>query len=72
MGLVRSKGTKPEMIVRRLVHSLGYRYRLHDRTLPGHPDLVLNRSLIGLPAHHCSIVVKSPVFLSETEPLDCD
>jgi len=40
MGRVRAKDTKPEMAVRRLVHSLGYRYRLHSRTLPGHPDLV--------------------------------
>src|SRR5687768_14302240 len=40
MSLVRSKDTQPEMIVRRLVHSLGYRYRLHDRSLPGAPDLV--------------------------------
>ncbi len=40
MGRVRAKDTKPEMVVRRLVHSLGYRYRLHSRTLPGHPDMV--------------------------------
>lgn len=40
MGLVKSRNTKPEMRVRRLVHALGYRYRLHDRKLPGHPDLV--------------------------------
>jgi DNA mismatch endonuclease (patch repair protein) len=40
MSLVRSKDTRPEMIVRRLVHSLGYRYRLHQRCLPGAPDLV--------------------------------
>jgi DNA mismatch endonuclease (patch repair protein) len=40
MGRVRNKDTKPEMVVRRLVHSLGYRYRLHSRTLPGHPDMV--------------------------------
>lgn len=37
---VRSKDTAAEMIVRRLVHSLGARYRLHDATLPGHPDIV--------------------------------
>lgn len=36
----RSKDSKPEMVVRRLLHSLGYRYRLHCRDLPGHPDLV--------------------------------
>lgn len=37
---MRSKDSKPEMLVRRLVHGLGYRYRLHDRRLPGTPDLV--------------------------------
>jgi DNA mismatch endonuclease (patch repair protein) len=40
MGRVRNKDTKPELTVRRLVYSMGYRYRLHSRTLPGHPDLV--------------------------------
>jgi len=40
MGRVRSKDTKPELRVRRLVHGLGYRYRLHGRALPGCPDLV--------------------------------
>ena len=40
MSLVRSTGTKPELIVRQLAHSLGFRYRLHLTTLPGTPDLV--------------------------------
>lgn len=40
MALVRSKNTKPEMAVRRLVHGMGYGYRLHRRDLPGKPDLV--------------------------------
>ena len=40
MGLVRAKNTKPELLVRRLVHRLGYRFRLHRRDLPGKPDLV--------------------------------
>lgn len=40
MALVRSKNTKPERIVRRLAHGMGYRYRLHRRDLPGTPDLV--------------------------------
>jgi len=40
MGRIRSKDTKPELRVRRLVHSLGYRYRLHRSDLPGKPDLV--------------------------------
>lgn len=40
MALIRSGDTKPELVVRRLVHGLGYRYRLHGRRLPGRPDLV--------------------------------
>lgn len=40
MSRVRGKDTKPEMVVRRLVHGMGYRYRLHRRNLPGIPDLV--------------------------------
>jgi len=40
MALVRGKDTGPEMIVRRLVHRLGFRYRLHGKKLPGRPDLV--------------------------------
>lgn len=40
MSLVRAKNTKPETVVRRLVHALGWRYRLHVRSLPGCPDLV--------------------------------
>jgi DNA mismatch endonuclease (patch repair protein) len=40
MSLVRGKDTKPEMLVRRLVHAMGYRYRLHASDLPGHPDMV--------------------------------
>jgi DNA mismatch endonuclease (patch repair protein) len=40
MAAVHSKDTKPEMAVRRLIHGLGYRYRLHVVSLPGCPDLV--------------------------------
>ena len=40
MSRIKSKGTKPEVIVRRLLHGLGYRYRLHRTDLPGRPDLV--------------------------------
>jgi DNA mismatch endonuclease, patch repair protein len=43
MAAVKSKNTGPELFVRRLVHSLGYRYRLHVRGLPGTPDLVFPR-----------------------------
>ena len=40
MGLVKSKNTSPEMVVRAFVYKLGYRYRLHGAKLPGRPDLV--------------------------------
>lgn len=40
MAAVKGRGTRPEMIVRRLAHALGYRYRLHRKDLPGNPDLV--------------------------------
>lgn len=41
MSQIRSKDTKPEMIVRKYLFEKGYRYRLHDKKLPGKPDLVL-------------------------------
>ena len=40
MRAIRSKGMKPELAVRRLVHAMGYRYRLHRHELPGRPDMV--------------------------------
>ena len=43
MSRIRSQGTAPELVVRRLVHSMGYRFRLHVATLPGKPDIVLPR-----------------------------
>lgn len=41
MSRIRSKDTKPEMLVRRHLHALGFRFRLHSSKLPGHPDIVL-------------------------------
>ena len=43
MAAIKSKGTKPEMIVRRYLWAHGFRYRLNHRRLPGHPDLVLRK-----------------------------
>lgn len=53
MRLVRSKNTKPELLLRRLLFGLGYRYRIHRKDLPGHPDLVFSsrRKIIFL--HGC-------------------
>jgi DNA mismatch endonuclease (patch repair protein) len=43
MSKIRGKNTRPEMVVRRLLHTLGYRFRLHQRSLPGSPDIVFAR-----------------------------
>jgi DNA mismatch endonuclease, patch repair protein len=43
MARIRAKNTKPEMFVRRLMHGMGFRYRLHCADLPGRPDIVLPR-----------------------------
>lgn len=53
MSHIRSKNTKPELAVRRLVHSLGYRYRLHSKNLPGHPDLVFSGRKKVIFVHGC-------------------
>lgn len=53
MSRVKGKNTKPEMIVRRLVWSMGYRYRLHDKKLPGKPDLVFRRLYKVVFVHGC-------------------
>jgi DNA mismatch endonuclease (patch repair protein) len=53
MSLIRGKGTGPEMTVRRIVHGLGYRYRLHGRKLPGKPDLVFGKRKKVVFVHGC-------------------
>lgn len=53
MAGIRSKNTKPELTVRRGLHALGFRFRLHVRTLPGKPDLVLPRWRSAIQIHGC-------------------
>jgi len=53
MSLVRARDTRPEMVVRRLVHGLGFRYRLHVRSLPGCPDLVFPSRRQVIFVHGC-------------------
>jgi DNA mismatch endonuclease, patch repair protein len=53
MRLIRKKDTKPELHVRKLVHSLGLRFRLHRNDLPGTPDLVLPRHKKVIFVHGC-------------------
>ncbi len=50
MAAIRDKNTRPELALRRGLHALGFRYRLHDRRLPGTPDLVF-------PSRHAVILV---------------
>lgn len=53
MSRVRSKDTRPEMTVRTLLHSAGFRYRLHRLDLPGRPDIVLPRYRTAIFVHGC-------------------
>jgi len=53
MSRVRSKGTLPELIVRRMLHALGLRFRLHRADLPGTPDIVLPRHRLAIFVHGC-------------------
>lgn len=53
MSRVRAKDTKPEMVVRRLAHGMGFRYRLHRRDLPGIPDLVFPARKKVIFVHGC-------------------
>ena len=53
MRSVKSRNTKPEMIVRRLLYRLGYRYRLHKADLPGKPDIVFSSRKKVIFVHGC-------------------
>jgi DNA mismatch endonuclease, patch repair protein len=53
MSSVRQRNTGPERLVRSLLHSLGMRFRLHRRDLPGSPDIVLPRHRIAIFVHGC-------------------
>lgn len=53
MSKIRSKNTKPELKLRQLLHAQGYRYRLHDKNLPGSPDLVFAGRHKAIFVHGC-------------------
>jgi DNA mismatch endonuclease, patch repair protein len=53
MSQIRSRDTRPEVVVRSIVHRMGYRYRLHASDLPGKPDLVLVRHGKIINVHGC-------------------
>jgi len=53
MSRIKGKNTKPEMLVRKFLHAHGYRYRLHDKRLPGKPDIVLPKYKTVIFVHGC-------------------
>lgn len=53
MRTVKQKNTGPEIAVRKLLYSMGFRYRLHSRNLPGSPDIVLTKRKIVIFVHGC-------------------
>ncbi|WP_082365497.1 very short patch repair endonuclease [Bosea vaviloviae] len=61
MSLIRGKDTRPALVVRRMLHRLGYRFRLHRRDLPGKPDIVL-------PRHHAVIFVHGCFWHQHPDP----
>lgn len=53
MSRIRSSDTKPELVVRSIVHRMGFRYSLHKKSLPGKPDIVLVRHRKIIDVHGC-------------------
>ena len=53
MSGIRASDTKPELLIRKGLHSLGFRYRLHDRSLPGNPDIVFGPRRAAIFVHGC-------------------
>ena len=53
MKRIRSVDTKPELIVRKFLFNQGFRYRTHDKTLPGKPDIVNKKRRIAVFIHGC-------------------
>lgn len=53
MSRIKGKNTKPEMLVRKFLHANGFRYKLHDKILPGKPDIVLPKYKTVIFVHGC-------------------
>ncbi len=53
MSRIKGRNTKPEMLVRRFLHANGFRYKLHDKSLPGKPDIVLPKYKTVIFLHGC-------------------
>ncbi|MFN8283437.1 MAG: DNA mismatch endonuclease Vsr [Chitinophagales bacterium] len=53
MSRIKSKNTKPEILVRKFLHAQGFRFRIHDKKLPGKPDIVLPKYKTVIFVHGC-------------------
>ena len=53
MAGIRGKNTKPEIALRKALHAMGFRFRLHDKRLPGRPDIVLPKWKVAIEVHGC-------------------
>ena len=53
MSQVRSKNTKPEILLRKWLHSEGFRFRIHKKNLPGKPDIILPKYKVAINVHGC-------------------
>jgi len=53
MAAIKGGNTKPELLIRKLLFSIGFRYRLHEKNLPGKPDIVLTKYKTALFVHGC-------------------
>src|SRR5579885_248265 len=53
MSAIRGKDTKPELVVRKILYAMGFRYRLHVRALPGTPEIVLSSTRKIINVHGC-------------------
>lgn len=72
MAAIRSKNTKPELIVRRWLWSRGFRYRLNSPRLPGHPDLVLRKYRTCIFVNGCFWHGHHVSFMGKTDGTDAD
>lgn len=53
MSGIKSRNTRPEMVIRKQLHALGFRYRLHDKRFPGKPDILLPKYRAAILIHGC-------------------
>ncbi|WP_257283360.1 very short patch repair endonuclease [Endozoicomonas sp. SESOKO1] len=72
MAKIKSKDTKPEMIIRKYLHAKGLRYRIHDKQLPGKPDIVLPRFKTVIFVHGCFWHRHEKCRLAYTPKTHCD